>query len=76
MTYPVIVLDLVVGKIKAFTIFSNLVLSNKFFRRLFMFEGNFVSIYCRTFDFLLAEYFPKLASSLIEKKIQSEIYLV
>lgn len=37
MTYPVIVLTLVVGKVKAFCLFSNLILSNRFFKRLFTF---------------------------------------
>ena len=37
MTYPTIVLVLVTGRTQAFTIFTNLVLSNPFFRRLYCF---------------------------------------
>lgn len=37
MTYPVIVLTIIVGKVKAFNIFSNMVLANPFFKRLFTF---------------------------------------
>ena len=37
MTYPVIVLTIVTGKVKAFRIFANLVLCNNFFRKLFTF---------------------------------------
>lgn len=38
MTYPVIILTVVVGKINAFRIFSNLILCNKFFRNMYTFE--------------------------------------
>lgn len=38
MTYPVIILTMVVGKIEAFKIFSNLILCNKFFRNMYSFE--------------------------------------
>ncbi len=55
MTYPVIVLTITVGKVKAFTIFSNMVLVNPFFKRLFTFEPNFILILARTFDHLLLE---------------------
>ena len=56
MTYPVIVLTLVSGKVKAFNIFANLVLTNPFFKKLFTFESNFILIVARTFDHLLLEY--------------------
>lgn len=56
MTYPVIVLTLVSGKVKAFNIFSSLVLTNPFFKKLFTFESNFVLMVARTFDHLLLEY--------------------
>jgi hypothetical protein len=37
MTYPAIVLTIIVGKMKAFCIFSNMILSSQFYRRLFTF---------------------------------------
>lgn len=49
MTYPVIILVAVVGKINAFRIFSNLVLCNKFFRNLYTFEDGAIQIYCKVF---------------------------
>jgi hypothetical protein len=53
MTYPVIVLTIVVGKVKALTIFSNIILGNSFFRRLFTFEDKFIKEISFAFDFLL-----------------------
>ena len=50
MTYPVIILTSVVGKFEAFRIFSNLVISNQFFRRMYSFQDNYIDIYCRVFD--------------------------
>jgi hypothetical protein len=38
MTYPAIVLNLIVGRYKAFDIFANLIIANDFFRRLYTFE--------------------------------------
>jgi hypothetical protein len=55
MTYPVIVLTITVGKVKAFNIFSNMVLANPFFKRLFTFEPDFILILTKTFDHLLLE---------------------
>ena len=60
MTYPVIVLDLLVGKYRAFVIFANLIVGNIFFRRLFTFEKNYFSIYCRTFENLMKETMPNI----------------
>ena len=76
MTYPIIILNLVVGKINAFNIFSNLVIGNTFFKKLFMFEENFVKIITRTFDALLLEFYGDLAKKLIEKGVDSQIYLI
>jgi hypothetical protein len=76
MTYPVIVLTLVAGKAKAFRIFSNLVLANPFFRRLFTFEPNFVAAMARCFDLLLLEYSPDIAQKLVLQRIDSQIFLV
>ena len=42
MTYPAIILIPVVGKIKAFNVFCNLILGNTFFRKLFSIEEGFV----------------------------------
>jgi hypothetical protein len=53
MTYPAIVLNLIVGKYKAFDIFSNLIVGNDFFRRLYTFEDKYLTCYCRVFDLLL-----------------------
>lgn len=53
MTYPVIILTIVVGKIEAFKIFSNLILCNKFFRNMYSFEDKSIEIYCKVFDVLL-----------------------
>ena len=53
MTYPAIILIPVVGKLSAFTIFSNLVLGNSFFRRLFTLESSVVSEVTRAFEELL-----------------------
>lgn len=76
MTYPVIVLTLVAGKAKAFRIFSNLVLANPFFRRLFTFEPNFVPAVARCFDLLLLEYSPHIAEKLRAQRVDSQIFLV
>lgn len=56
MTYPIIVLTIIVGKVKAFRIFANLVLTNPFFRQLYMFEPFFVQAISRTFQLLLFDY--------------------
>jgi hypothetical protein len=71
MTYPVIVLDLITGKIKGFIVFCNIILANPFFRRLFTFEGNYVNIYCRAFDYMLEEYQPLVYQFLVKKNIHS-----
>lgn len=76
MTYPVIVLTITVGKVKAFNIFSNMVLSNPFFKRLFTFEPNFILILAKTFDHLLFEYNEEVALNLKQKQIDSQTYLV
>ena len=76
MTYPVILLVLVVGKIKAFRIFSNLVLGKDFYRRLFTFESDYITYYCRAFDQLLKEENKDVAEKLELDKIQSEVFLI
>lgn len=76
MTYPAIVLNLIVGKYKAFSIFCNLILGNDFFRRLYTFEESYLTCYCRTFDLLLEEKLPKTSKILAERSIHSEIFLV
>ena len=49
MTYPAMILIPVLGKIKAFNLFANLILGNSFFRKLFSMEGNFINTICRAF---------------------------
>ena len=61
MTYPAMILIPILGKIRAFNLFCNLVLGNPFFRRLFSMEGNFVSTLCRGFELLLAEHSSELS---------------
>jgi hypothetical protein len=61
MTYPAMILIPILGKIKAFNLFCNLVLGSSFFRKLFSMEGNFISTLCRGFELLLEEYLPDLA---------------
>jgi hypothetical protein len=53
MTYPAMILIPVLGKIKAFNLFANLILGNSFFRKLFSMEGNFINVICRGFEALL-----------------------
>lgn len=48
MTYPAIILIPVMGKIRAFTLFANM-LANPFFRRLFSLEAAFIDALCRGF---------------------------
>lgn len=71
MTYPAIVLNLIVGKYKGFDIFANLIIGNEFFRRLYTFEEKYLTCYCRTFDMLLEEKLPKIAKILQQRNIQS-----
>ena len=53
MSYPVLVLTLVTGKVKAFRIFANLVLCNDFLRKLYTFESHFMLLATRAFQVLL-----------------------
>ena len=76
MTYPVIILTLTVGKIKAFTIFSNLILANPFFRRLFTFEKYFPQCVGKTFEILLTEADEDIAKNLKDKNIDPQTFLV
>lgn len=76
MTYPVIVLTIIVGKVKAFNIFSNMVLANPFFKRLFTFEANFIQVLAKSFDYLLFEYNEDVAMNLRAKNIDSQTFLV
>lgn len=55
MTYPAIVLTTVVGKMRAFCILANQIIGIPFIKRLYTFEDQYPSIYCRTFDFLLKD---------------------
>ena len=69
MTYPIIVLTLVVGKVKAFQIFTNLVLGNNFFRKLYLFEPNFLQAIAKSFQVMLLDYQYEVAEKLaIQKK--------
>lgn len=76
MTYPIIVLTIIVGKVKAFRIFANLVLTNPFFRQLYMFEPDFVQAISRTFQMLIFDYHSEIAEKLAKLKIDSQIFLV
>lgn len=76
MTYPAMILIPILGKIKAFNLFCNLILGNAFFRKLFSMEGNFISTLCRAFELLLAEHSSELAERMDQMGIQAEIYLV
>jgi hypothetical protein len=76
MTYPVIILTLTVGKVKAFSIFSNLILANPFFRRLFTFEQYFPQCIAKTFEILLAEANEDIAINLKSKNIDPQTFLV
>lgn len=58
MTYPAMILIPMLGKIRAFTLFCNLILGNSFFRKLFSMEGSFVSMVCRGFEILLEDSQP------------------
>ena len=76
MTYPALVLIPVLGKIRAFTLFCNLVLGNSFLRRLFSMEGTFVASICRGFEAMLEDCLPSVAQQMSGMGIQSEIYLI
>lgn len=71
MTYPIIVLTIVVGKVKAFQMFSNLVLTNSFFRKLYMFEPKFIQAVSKTFQMILFDYQHEIAEKLSYLKIES-----
>lgn len=71
MTYPAIILIPILGKIKAFNVFCNIVLGNSFFRKIFSLEDNYVSTTCRAFEMLLAEYQSNLHKQLKIHDIQS-----
>jgi hypothetical protein len=49
MTYPAIILIPILGKVRAFNLFCNLVLGNSFLRKTFSLEENFVETVCRAF---------------------------
>jgi hypothetical protein len=76
MTYPAMVLIPVLGKIRAFALFSNLVLGNAFLRRLFAMDGSFVGGVCRTFESLLEDALPSVSQQLSSMGVQSEIFLI
>ena len=76
MTYPIIVLTLIVGKIKAFQIFSNLILGNPFFRKMYLFEANFIQAITKAFHLLLFEYQYDVADKLFRLMIDPQLFLV
>ena len=76
MTYPIIVLTLVVGKVKAFQIFSNLVLGNPFFRKMYLFEENFIQSISKAFHYLLFDYQHEIADKLLRFNIDPQLFLV
>lgn len=76
MTYPIIVLTLVVGKVKAFQMFTNLVLVNSFFRKMYIFEPHFVQAIVKSFHLLLFEYHYEIADKMAKLKIDIQLFLV
>jgi len=76
MTYPAIILIPVVGKIKAFNIFCNLILGNNFFRKVYSMEEGFVEIVCRSLELLLADMYPAIAKKLQKAAVEAEIYMI
>ena len=76
MTYPVIVLTLVVGKVKAFQIFTNLALGNNFFRKMYLFEEGFIEIVSKAFHMLLYDSHHELADKLVKLNIDPQLFLV
>jgi len=76
MTYPAIILIPVVGKIKAFNIFCNLILGNSFFRKVYSMEEGFVEIVCRSLELLLADMYPAIAKKLQKAAVEAEIYMI
>ena len=76
MTYPIIVLTLVVGKVKAFQLFSNLVLGNKFFKKMYLFEKNFIQGIAKTFHVLLSDYQSEMAEKMSIQGIDPQLFLV
>ena len=64
MTYPAIILIPILGKIRAFNLFCNLLLGNTFFRKIFSLEEGFVESICRTFELILGEFCPAVADKL------------
>ena len=76
MTYPAIILIPILGKIKAFTVFCNLLLGNSFFRRVFSLEEGFVESVCRAFDILLMDLHPNLAKKLQKLGVESKIFII
>jgi hypothetical protein len=71
MTYPAIILIPVVGKIKAFNIFCNLILGNSFFRKVFSIEEGSVETVCRAFELLLADFHPSIAKKLQKAVVEA-----
>lgn len=55
MTYPALILIPIVGKIRAFHLFCNLVLGNPFFQQVFSFDNDYLATACRAFESLLEE---------------------
>lgn len=76
MTYPIIVLTLVVGKVKALRMFSNLVIANPFFRKLYTFEPHFVQTLARSFQMLLFDFHYDIADHLSKLKVDAQMFLV
>jgi hypothetical protein len=76
MTYPIIVLTLVVGKVKAFQMFANLILGNSFFRKMYLFEPHFIQAVAKAFQLLLYDYQYDIADKLAKQNIDPQIFLI
>jgi len=76
MTYPIIVLTLVVGKVKAFQMFANLILGNSFFRKMYLFEPHFIQAVAKAFQLLLYDYQYDIADKLNKLNIDPQLFLI
>jgi hypothetical protein len=70
------VLTLVVGKVKAFQMFANLILANKFFKKMYLFEPQFIQAIGKAFLVLLHDYNSEVAEKLARFKIDPQLFLV
>jgi hypothetical protein len=76
MTYPVIILILMVGKVQAFIIFANLIQTNKFFRTMYCFDESQIGTYFQVFENLLRNSLPEVAEHLHHLNIKPEMFLI